>query len=103
MLLPILYGELGLSGDEIARMTPWEAEQRLRGYQKRMKNRRAFTASFVTAPIINSGFKAPKHPVMPERLVPDAFRKGVTPSKRKRLMKFAEEMERRRALNRGNT
>ena len=45
-----------MSGAEIAQMTPWEAEMRLKGYQKRMKNRRAFVASFVTAPIINSGF-----------------------------------------------
>ena len=99
--MPVLYGELGMSGAEIAQMTPWGAEMRLKGYQKRMKNRRAFVASFVTAPVINSGFRAPKHAVLPERLVPDAFRKGVTPSKRKRLMEFAEEMERRRALNRG--
>ncbi len=53
---------MGLTGEEIGRLTPWEVEQRAKGYARRLKSKKAFTASFVTAPIINGGYRAPKHP-----------------------------------------
>ena len=95
-----MYAELGLTGEEIARMTPWEVEQRIRGYDKRLKNSKAFMASFVTAPVINSGMRGPKKPVTAESLVPDAFKKGVTVDERRHIIAYAEEMERRRAHGR---
>ena len=98
--LPVLYAELGLTGEEIAHMTPWEVEQRIRGYDKRLKNRKAFMASFVTAPVINSGIRGPKKPITAESLVPDAFKKGVTVDEKRHIIAYAEEMERRRAHGR---
>lgn len=91
-----MYGELGLTGDEIGQLTPWEVEQRARGYARRLKDRKAFYASFVTAPVINSGSRAPRKPVTAERLVPEAFKKGTTVNEKRHIMEFAEEMERRR-------
>lgn len=88
---------MGLTGEEIGKLTPWEVEQRAKGYARRLKDKKAFTASFVTAPIINGGYRAPKHPITAERLVPEAFHHDVSPDKKKRVLEFAEEMERRRA------
>ena len=57
-------------------------------------------ASFVTAPVINSGMRGPKKPITAESLVPDAFKKGVTVDEKRHIIAYAEEMERRRAHGR---
>jgi len=77
-------------------MTPWELQMRVRGYARRQKNRRLFTASFITAPMINAGYNRPKRNVTVQKLLPDDFHVEVSPAKKESLMKFAEEQERRR-------
>ncbi|MCR5440261.1 MAG: alkaline phosphatase family protein [Selenomonas sp.] len=99
--MPLLYGELGLTGDEIGRLSPWEIDRRLEGFGRRQKNKRLFTASFVTAPIINSGH--PKHPVTARKLIPADFRNELPldDGKVERLKKLANKIEGRR--NRGRS
>ena len=94
--MPLLYGELGLTGEEIGRLSPWEIDRRLEGFARRQKNKRLFTASFVTAPIINSGH--PKHPVTARKLIPADFRNELPmdDGKVERLKKLANKMEGRR-------
>ena len=94
--MPVLYGELGLTGPEIAALTPWEIDQRVSGYERRMKNYQVFMASFVTAPVINAGFRSPKRPVTARKLVPDAFKHGTTAEQKNKLLALAEAQERKR-------
>lgn len=87
-----------MTGAEIEAVTPWEIEMRLDGYAARMKTRRIFTASFLTAPIINGGMKAPKRAVTAKKLIPEDFRSGepVTEEDILNIKALAEETERRR-------
>ena len=96
-VLPICYGVLNLTGDEIGQLTPYELNMRISGYEERMKQQRIFYAKFVTAPIINAAWH-PKHPVTVKKLLPDDFGDDYPVSKEQahNLMKFAEEQERRR-------
>ena len=96
MILPICYGELAMTGEEIGRATPWEIERRIEGYSVRMKNRRVFTASFVTAPIVNAGFRAPKKPVTAEKILPGDFNEKQSPKERKEWLEMARREEERR-------
>lgn len=95
--MPICYGVLNLTGDEIGQLTPYELNMRISGYEERMKQQRIFYANFVTAPIINAAGH-PKHPVTVRKLLPDDFRDDsqVSEEQANSLMKFAEEQERRR-------
>ncbi len=97
--MPICYGVLNLTGDEIGRLTPYELNMRISGYEERMKRQRIFYANFVTAPIINAAGH-PKHPVTVKKLLPDDFGNGspgkVSQEQADSLRKFAEEQERRR-------
>lgn len=97
-VLPLCYGELAMTGEEMAHITPWEISMRLDGYMERMKKKRMFTASFLTAPIINSGSRAPKRPVTAKKLLPDDFRikKTVTKEEKAHYWALMEEAEGRR-------
>ncbi len=96
-VLPICYGVLNLTGDEIGRLTPYEINMRIKGYEERLKQQRLFYANFVTVPIINAAGH-PKHPVTVKKLLPNDFSQDIHVSKKQAegLLKFAEEQERRR-------
>lgn len=96
LVLPVCYGELNMTGAEIGEATPWEIERRIEGYNTRMKVRRMFTASFITAPVINSGMRAPKHPVAPEEFLPDDFRPVSTDEEKEEWLAMAKAEEERR-------
>ena len=85
-----------MTGQEIADSTPWEITQRINGYVDRMKDRRMFTASFITAPVINSGVRSPKYGVTPRELIPQDFGEQGEREKIKKMID--EEEEKRRAI-----
>lgn len=70
-ILPICFGALNMSVDEIRRATPWEVNQRIKGYEYRKRQERIFVGSFLTVPIINTGFNRPKKGVRLGDLIPD--------------------------------
>lgn len=70
-ILPICFSVLNMTADEIYDSTPWEIEQRIKGYEERQRIKRVFTASFFTLPIINSGFCRPKEALQLKDIVPD--------------------------------
>lgn len=98
-VLPVCYGILAMTGEEISYATPWEISMRLSGYIERMRGKRIFAASFFTAPIINSGARAPKRPVTAKKLLPEDFRTGKPISKEEKahMLALMEESERRRS------
>lgn len=88
-----------MTGDEIGEVTPWEIQMRINGYNARMKGKRVFTASFITAPLINSGYRSPKRPVTPAKLLPDDFRQQTSKEEHEELVALMKaEEERRRQL-----
>lgn len=95
-MLPICYGELNMTGAEIGEATPWEITRRIEGYNARMKARRMFTVSFITAPVINSGMRAPKHLVVPETLLPDDFMPVSSDKENEEWLAMAKAEEERR-------
>lgn len=86
-----------MTGPEIGDATPWEIEHRIEGYNARMKAQRMFTVSFITAPVINSGMRAPKHPVAPEKLLPDDFMPASSDKEKEEWLAMAKAEEERRA------
>ena len=84
-----------MTGQEIADATPWEITHRINGYAERMKDKRIFTASFITAPVINSGARAPKHGVKVEELLPGDFH-GYDEGAAMGIKKLIEEQEEKR-------
>lgn len=85
-----------MTGPEIAAATPWEITQRINGFVDRMKDRRMFTASFITAPVINSGVRSPKNGVTPKELIPEDF--GVRGERERIKNMIDKEEEKRRAI-----
>ena len=69
-VLPICFGALNMTAQEIYDSTPWEIEMRIKGYEERLKTKRIFTASLLTVPIINSGFSRPKKGVDLKDILP---------------------------------
>lgn len=100
-MLPILYGELHCTGQEIAALTPWEIERRIDGYMKQVKVKRVLIADLVTVPILNAAGH-PKHPILLQQIVPDVFQEAHAAPKDQveSLKRFAEEQERRRGHGR---
>ena len=96
--MPICFGKLAMTGQEIADATPWEITHRIDGYAARMKDKRIFTASFITAPVINSGMRAPKHGVKVEELITEDFR-GHDGEAAAQIKKLIEEQEEKRRKN----
>lgn len=97
IVLPVCYGELDLTGAEILTLTPHEINMRIDGYQRRMKQKRIFTASFITVPLVNTSYRAPKRAVSVKKLLPDDFAlKAVSEKKKESIMSFAETAERSR-------
>lgn len=70
-VLPICFGALNMTAQEIYESTPWEIEMRIKGYKERLKTKRIFTASLLTVPIINAGFSRPKNGVDLKDVLPD--------------------------------
>ena len=62
-----------MTGEEIARATPWEINARIAGYARRNKSKRLFTASMVTLPVINYSMRGPKQAITLKKLLPDDF------------------------------
>lgn len=85
-----------MTGEEIGRCTPWEINKRIEGYSARMRNRRMFTASFLTAPILNAGYRAPKKPVTAEKILPDDFSSKQSDKERAEWLEMAKREEERR-------
>lgn len=88
-----------MTGEEIAAATPWEITHRIDGYVARMKDRRIFTASFITAPVINSGMRAPKRGVKVEELLPGDFRGKYDRDEAAYIKALIEEQEEKRRKN----
>lgn len=70
-ILPICFGALNMTADEIRQSTPWEINQRIKGYEYRKRQERIFIASFLTVPILNSAFNRTKKGVRLEDLIPE--------------------------------
>lgn len=83
-----------MTGEEIANATPWEIQARLKGYARRMKHRRIFTASFLTAPIINGGVRAPKKAVTAKKLLPEDFQAKVSKADMRKVKALIEKAQR---------
>lgn len=66
------------------------------GFRQRMRTKKVFTASYLTAPILNAGH--PKRPIKAQQIVPEEFQeeKDVPQDKVDRLNRLADEQERRR-------
>lgn len=75
-------------------MTPYEVMMRVEGYKERMKNKRIFAASFITAPIINSGSRGPKRAVTVKRLLPDDFGLNASGKKIDHMKEVVKQAER---------
>lgn len=82
-------------------MTPWEVEQRIEGYMERMKHKRIFTASFITAPIINGGMRAPKKTITAKKLLPDDFREEISEEEFEKLAELVKKESKRGRKNGG--
>ncbi|WP_235819598.1 hypothetical protein [Acidaminococcus timonensis] len=85
-----------MTGEEIGTATPWEIQRRIEGYGARMKAKRMFTASYITAPVINAGYRSPKRPVTPEKILPDDFRTPEAQDERDEWLAIAKAEEERR-------
>lgn len=60
-----------MTADEIYNSTPWEINMRIKGYEFRQKQKRITIASFLTLPILNSGFNAPKKGYKLQDIIPE--------------------------------
>lgn len=69
--LPICFGALNMTAQEIYDSTPWEINMRIKGYEERQKMTRIMLASFITVPVINAGFSRPKKGVTVKDILPD--------------------------------
>ena len=70
-ILPICFGALSMTADEIYDSTPYDINNRIKGYEDRQRMKRVFVASFVTLPIINSGFNKPKKQLKLQDILPE--------------------------------
>ncbi len=70
-VLPICFGVLNMTAEEIYDSTPWEIDKRIDGYLERQRQKRIFYASFLTVPIMNAGFNRTKRGVKLEDIVGD--------------------------------
>lgn len=70
-VLPICFGVLNMTADEIYNCTPWEINMRISGYKERLKQKRIFVASLLTVPIINAGFNRPEKGVDLKDIIPE--------------------------------
>jgi len=73
-VLPVCFGVLKMTAEEIRNSTPWEINMRIRGYEDRQRQTRLLLASFVTLPVINSSFCRPKKGLELKDIVPDDLR-----------------------------
>lgn len=60
-ILPVCFGPLNMTAEEIRNSTPWEINMRIKGYEDRQRQKRFFAANYLTLPVLNSGFMKPKH------------------------------------------
>lgn len=70
-IMPICFGALGMTAEEIGNSTPFDINKRIRGYEDRQRMMRVFVASFITLPVINSGFKSPRKQLKLEDVIPE--------------------------------
>ena len=70
-ILPLCYGVLNMTAEEIGKSTPYDINHRIQGYEERQRVQRMFVASFVTLPIINSGFARPKKALKLQDVIPE--------------------------------
>ena len=70
-IMPICFGALGMTAEEIANSTPFDINHRIKGYEERQRMKRVFVASFITLPIINSGFSRPKKGFKLQDVIPE--------------------------------
>lgn len=60
-----------MTAEEIGQSTPYDINHRIQGYEERQRMQRMFVASFVTLPIINSGFSKPKKTLTLQDIIPE--------------------------------
>ena len=60
-----------MSAKEIYDSTPWEINMRIKGYEQRQRLKRISTTSFLTLPILNSGFYRPKKGYTLKDIIPE--------------------------------
>ena len=70
-IMPLCFGALNMTAEEIYNSTPFDINQRIKGYEDRQRMMRVFIASFITLPVINSGFKSPKKQLKLEDVIPE--------------------------------
>ena len=70
-ILPVCFGVLNMTADEIYRATPWDVYMRIKGCEERQRLTRILLASFVTVPVINAGFSRPEEDVKVKDLIPN--------------------------------
>ena len=94
-VLPICFGALNMTAQEIYDSTPWEINMRIKGFEERQKLKRIFTASFLTVPILNSGFNRPKKGIKLKDVIPDDLQSGeVTQSELDKWREILNKAER---------
>ena len=84
-----------MTADEIYNSTPWEISMRIKGYEFRQKQKRITISSFLTLPILNSGFNAPKNGYKLQDIIPEDLKDDdITQSeldKWREILKTAKE------------
>jgi len=84
-----------MTADEIYNSTPWEISMRIKGYEFRQKQKRITISSFLTLPILNSGFNAPKKGYKLQDIIPEDLKDDdITQSeldKWREILKTAKE------------
>lgn len=70
-VLPICFGVLNMTAKQIYDSTPWEINMMVKGYEQRQRMRRVYTASFLTLPILNSGFNRRQKAYTLEDVIPE--------------------------------
>lgn len=71
VILPICFGQLNMTAEEIYNSTPWEINMRIKGYEERERNKRIFVASFITVPMLNSAFNRRKQGYTIKDVIPE--------------------------------
>lgn len=96
-VLPVCFGPLSMTADEIYRSTPWEINQRVAGYEERERQKRILLASLVTVPVVNFGFYRPKNGVSVKDVIPEDLAEDALTEKELQHWKnvLDEAMERR--------
>ena len=67
-----------MTAKQIYDSTPWEVNMLIKGYELRQRLKRIHTASFLTLPILNSGFNAPQKGFKLQDIIPEDMQEDIS-------------------------